>query len=90
MDRSFITKVKRALREMLGKKGEHVVHEVEYLDPVTSERKNESIDFTAFCRDAAKRAQSLAAMVSKSSAAFKRMEGSSEDVIYKFLSKSIA
>lgn len=89
MDRSFITKVKRALREMLGKKGEHVVHEVEYLDPVTSERKNESIDFTAFCRDAAKRAQSLAAMVSKSSAAFKRMEGSSEDVIYKFLSKSI-
>ncbi|MBU0927526.1 MAG: hypothetical protein KKA67_07230 [Spirochaetes bacterium] len=89
MDKSFMTKVKRALREMFGKKGEHVVHEVEYLDPVSSERRNESIDFSAFCFEAAKRAQSLVGMISKTSAPYKRMEGSSEDIIYKFLSKSI-
>jgi len=89
MDKSFMTKVKRALREMMGKKREHVVHEVEYLDPVSSERKNESIDFTEFCTDASKRAQSLVSMVSKTSSSFKRMENSSEDLIYKFLSKSI-
>ena len=89
MDKSFMTKVKRALREMMGKKREHVVHEVEYLDPVSSERKNESIDFSAFCSEATKRAQSLVGMVSKSSPSYKRMEGSSEDLVYKFLSKSI-
>lgn len=89
MDKSFMTKVKRALREMLGKRVEHVVHEVEYLDPVSSTRKNESIDFTEFCAEATKRAQGLVAMVSKTSAAYKRMEGSSEDMVYKFLSKSI-
>jgi len=89
MDKSFMTKVKKALREMMGKKREHVLHDVEYLDPVSSERKNESIDFTSFCQEATKRAQNLTSMVSKSGAAFKRMEGSSEDLIYKFLSKSI-
>jgi len=89
MDKSFITKAKRVIRQMFGRKGEHVVHEVEYLDPVSSERKHEDIDVTAFCADAAKRAQGLSAMVSKSSASFKRMEASSEEIIYKFLSKSI-
>jgi len=89
MDKSFMTKVRKALREMLGKKREHVIHEVEYLDPVSSERKNEAIDFTTFCGEAAKRAQNLVSMVSKTSASFKRMEGSSEDLVYKFLSKSI-
>jgi len=89
LDNSFITKVKRALREMFGKKGEHVVHEVEMLDPVTSTRKNESVDFTVFCTEVSKRAQALVAMVSKNSASYKRMEGSSEELIYKFLSKSM-
>lgn len=89
MDKSFMTKVKKALREMMGKKREHITHEVEFLDPVSSERKNESIDFTAFCLEATKRAQNLTSMVSKNSAAFKRMEGSTEELIYKFLSKSI-
>jgi hypothetical protein len=89
MDTSFMTKVKKALREMMGKKREHVIHEVEYLDSVSSERKNESIDFTSFCQDTTKRAQNLTSMVSKSGSAFKRMEGSTEDLIYKFLSKSI-
>ncbi|OHD26578.1 MAG: hypothetical protein A2Y38_09140 [Spirochaetes bacterium GWB1_59_5] len=89
MDKSFMTKVKRALREMMGKKREHTIHEVEYLDPVSSERKNEALDFTSFCMDASKRAQNLSSMVSKNGSAFKRMEGSSEDLIYKFLSKSI-
>ncbi|MBN2873454.1 MAG: hypothetical protein JXM71_00030 [Spirochaetales bacterium] len=89
LDHSFMTKLKRALREMLGKQGEHIIHEVEYLDPVSSTRKNESIDFTEFCSSASKRAQSLISMVSKTGAAFKRMESSTEDLIYKFLSKSI-
>jgi len=89
MDRSFMTKVRKALREMFGKKGENVVHDVEYLDPISSERKNESIDFTSFCADVMKKAQSLVSMVSKTSASYKRMEGSTEELIYKFLSKSI-
>ncbi len=89
MDNSFMAKVKRALREMFGKKGEHVIHEVELLDPLTSARKNESIDFTVFCGEVSKRAQALVAMIPKNSASYKRMEGSSEDLIYKFLSKSM-
>ena len=89
MDRSMLTKIKRALREMFGKKGEHVIHEVEYLDPVSSERKNEALDYTAFSAEVAKRAQSLVALVSKTGAAYRRMEGSTEEIIYKFLAKSI-
>jgi hypothetical protein len=89
MDKSFLTKVKKALREMFGKSGEHVVHDVEYLDPVSSERKHESIDFTEFCSSGMKRAQSLVAMVSRNSVSYKRLESSTEDVSFKFLSKLI-
>jgi hypothetical protein len=88
-DKSFMTKVKRALRQMMGKKAEHIVHEVEYLDPVTSERKNEDIDFTALTDEVGRRAQSLSSMVSRNSAASKRLEGASEEQSYKFLEKGI-
>jgi hypothetical protein len=89
MDKSFLTKVKRALREMFGKAGEHVVHDVEYLDPVSSERKHESIDFTEFCTSGMKRAQGLVAMVSRNSVSYKRLENSTEEATFKFLSRLI-
>lgn len=89
MDKSFLTKVKRTLREMFGKKRDHIIHEVEYLDPVSSERKNESINFTTFCAEAIRRSQGLVSMVSKTSPPYRRLEGSSEDVVFKFLAKGI-
>lgn len=88
-DRTFMTKVKRALRQMMGKKAEHVIHDVEYFDPVTSERKNESIDLTALLEDAGRRAQSLSGMVSRTSVAAKRLENATEEQVYKFLEKGI-
>lgn len=89
MDKSFLTKVKRTLREMFGKKRDHIIHEVEYLDPVSSERKNESINFTTFCAEAIRRSQGLVSMVSKTSPPYRRLESSSEDVVFKFLAKGI-
>ncbi|HOX91997.1 MAG TPA: hypothetical protein PLC54_03680 [Spirochaetales bacterium] len=89
LDKSFFTKLKRAVRDMLGHKAEHVVHEVDYLDPVSSERRNETLDFTAFITDGAKRAQSLNAMAAKNSSAYARLEEASEDQCYSFLQKSI-
>lgn len=88
-DRSLMAKVKKALREMFGQKGQHVVHEVDYLDPVTSQRKVEAIDFTTFMQDAAKRAQGFVSMASRTGPAYRRLEGSSEDLVYKFLTKAI-
>lgn len=89
LDRSLLTKMKKALREMFGKRAEHVIHEVDYMDPVSSERKNESIDFTEFAEEAGKRAQSMTAMAARSSAAYSRLEGASEEQAYKFLEKAI-
>ncbi|MBP7264031.1 MAG: hypothetical protein KBB32_07640 [Spirochaetia bacterium] len=88
-DRGFMTKVRKALRQMFGRKSEHVVHEVEYIDPVSGERKNDVVDFTELEENAGRRAQSLSAMVSRSSAASKRLEGATEDQAYKFLEKGI-
>lgn len=89
MDTSFLAKVKRALKEMFGRKNEAIIHEVDYIDPVSATRKNESINFSEFCSDAGKKAQNLAAMVSRNSQAFKRLEASTEDNLFKFLAKSI-
>jgi len=89
LDKSFITKIRRLLREMLGKSAEDIIHEVDYMDPVSSERKNEAIHFRNFTNEVSKKAQTLIAMASRGSAAYKRLEGASEDQIYKFLEKGI-
>ena len=88
-DKSFITKLRRILREMLGKSPEDIIHEVDYMDPATSVRKSEAINFRNFASDVSKKAQTLIAMTSRGSTAYKRLEGASEDQIYKFLEKSI-
>lgn len=88
-DRSFTTKIRRLLREMLGKSPEDIIHEVDYMDPVTSERKNEAINFRIFATEVSKKAQILIAMTSRGSTAYKRLEGASEDQVYQFLEKSI-
>ena len=89
MDNSFFSKIKRALREMFNKNAKAVVHEVEYLDPITSERKAESIDFIAFIDTATKKSQLFMAMSNRNATAYKRLEAASEDQVYKFLEKSL-
>jgi len=74
---------------MMGKRPEDIIHEVDYMDPVSSERKNEAINFRSFATEVSKKAQTLIAMTSRNSTAYKRLEGASEDQIYKFLEKSI-
>jgi uncharacterized protein (UPF0335 family) len=88
-DKSFITKIRRLLREMMGRSPEDIIHEVDYMDPATSVRKNEAINYRNFASDVAKKAQTLIAMTSRGSAAYNRLEGASEDQTYKFLEKSI-
>lgn len=88
-DRSFFTKIRRLLREMMGKSPEDIIHEVDYMDPVSSERKNEAINFRNFASEVSKKAQTLIAMTSRNSTTYKRLEGAGEDQIYAFLEKSI-
>jgi hypothetical protein len=88
-DKSLFTKIRRLLREMMGKSPEDIIHEVDYMDPVSSERKNEAINFRIFAAEVSKKAQILIAMTSRSSTAYKRLEAASEEQIYKFLEKSI-
>jgi len=89
MDKSFFTKLKRALREMMHKDPEPIIHEVEYIDPATSERRTESINFVEFMELANKRNQALMSMTSRTAGAYKRLEAASEDQIYKFLEKAL-
>jgi len=89
LDKSFIKKLKRALREMMHKDPEPVIHEVEYLDPVSSERKTDAINFFEFIDLATKRNQALMALTNRNGGAFKRMEAASEDQIYKYLEKAL-
>ena len=89
MDKSLFTKIRRLLREMMGKSPEEIIHEVDYMDPVSSERKNEAINFRNLTAEVSKRAQALISMTSRGSSAYKRLESASEEQIYKFLEKSI-
>ncbi len=89
MDKSFMTKLKRALDEMFKKNTKPIMHEVEYLDAITSERKSDMLNFTVFMEEAARRAQTLMSVATRTSTGYKRLESASEEQAFKFLEKAL-
>ncbi len=86
---SFGEKFRRWIMNFTGKKEEKHIYEVEYFDTKSSLSKHEKIDFTKFSEDVSKRSKVLASVSNKMSSGYQRLEASSEDRIFQFLSKNI-
>lgn len=86
---NFFSRFKRMVRQIFspGDKGLH--YEVELLDPITSERKNEIIDFSLFLEEGNRKARVLASLLQRGGPAWKRLETAPEDQSFKFLERNM-
>jgi MoaA/NifB/PqqE/SkfB family radical SAM enzyme len=74
----------------MGKKDtERDVLEVEYLDPKTAAYKPVQLNFTKFIEELQKKAKLLSNLGSKMSNTYQKIEATSEERAYEFLSKTI-
>jgi hypothetical protein len=88
-NQSLGAKLRRMIKKMFSPESKGIFYEIDYIDPVTSERRTERLDFGLFVEETGKRARLLASLIQRSGPTFKRMESMPEDQAYKFLGRNI-
>lgn len=88
-NQSFGAKFRRMLKRLFSPESKGVVYEIEYLDPVTSQRRSENLDFGRFVEETGKRARLLSSLIQRTGATFKRVESMPEEQAFKFLERNI-
>ncbi len=82
---TFSDRFRKWLMSMVKKQGEKHIYMVEFFDEKTSTTRTVRIDFDSFAANAVKRARTLGVLSSKASSTYMRLEGSSEEKIYEFV-----
>lgn len=86
---TFSEKFRRWVLNMVQKKGENRIYEIEYIDQKTAMPKTMRINFDAFADEAFKKSRVIAAMGNRMSPTYQKLEQSSEDRLFKILSSTI-
>lgn len=79
--------LKRIWKRMHGGEEEKLVFQIEFLDPETASRHRESVEYDAFRNGVARRARIYTGILSRSGAAWKKVNESSEEKLLDYLSK---
>jgi len=66
-----------------------LIYEIEYVDPLSSQRRREDLAFARFVEETGKRAKLLSSLIQRNGATYRRMESMPEDQAYKFLERNI-
>ncbi len=82
---TFGDRFRRWLMNMVKKQGEKHIYMVEFFDEKTSTTRTVRIDYDSFAANAVKRARNLGVLSSKASSTYMRLEGSSEEKVYEFV-----
>ncbi|HUW41739.1 MAG TPA: hypothetical protein VMV90_12090 [Rectinemataceae bacterium] len=88
-NQSLGAKLRRMIKRMFSPESKGIFYEIEYIDPVTSQRRSENLDFGFFVEETGKRARLLSSLIQRSGPTFKRMESMPEDQAYKFLERNV-
>ncbi|MCX7023973.1 MAG: hypothetical protein NT080_05065 [Spirochaetes bacterium] len=88
-DRGFMANMRKMLARMFNAREPEIEYDLDYLDPITIEHKEERIRFTSFCAEVMKRAQLFSTMTGRNSTAYGRISSAPEEQAFKFLEKSI-
>ncbi len=86
---SFGEKFQKWMNKILGRDKEEQMYPVEIFDTATSTTKLEKIDFNEFTETLSKRSKILINLTNKMSTIYKRLESSSEEKIFEFLTFNI-
>ncbi|MDA8425167.1 MAG: hypothetical protein M0Z80_03440 [Treponema sp.] len=88
-NQSMGAKLRRMLKKLFSPESKGIFYEIEYIDPVTSQRRSESLDFGRFIDETGKRARLLSSLIQRTGPTYKRMESMPEDQAYKFLERNV-
>jgi len=88
-NQSFSARLRRMIRRLFFPEDPGLIYRIAILDPVSSQRKPEDLDFGRFVEEVGKRASLVASLAQRNGPAMKRMEGMPEDQAYKFLQRNI-
>lgn len=86
---SFGERFKKWLVKMVQGNKDQLIYEVEYFDVNTSTTKTEEIPFKEFCESVQRRSRILSGITNKTTTAYKRLEASEEEALYKFLNQNL-
>lgn len=88
-NQSLGAKLKRMVKRVFSPEDKGLNYEIEYVDQVTSQRKQEVLAFGRFTEECGKRARLLSSLIQRNSPTYKRIEGMPEDQAFKFLGRNI-
>ncbi len=83
-------RVRRWLRERMGRREREQVYEIEYFEGADTKPRTEKVGFDSFIVAARKKASLFAGLITKGGAGYGRLEAASEDQLLEFVSKQIA
>jgi hypothetical protein len=86
---SFAEKFRRWLFNMTKRETDNEVFEIEYLDPKTATYKPVQLDYGKFLAELQKKSRLLSSLGTKMSNTYQKLESTSEDKAYEYLSKTI-
>jgi hypothetical protein len=87
---SFGARLRRIFQKVFRKNRANTIYDISYLDVTTSTRKSESIPYSEFMQDLAKKAKLFAALAHQNSAAAQKLAAAPEEKILGFLNKNIS
>lgn len=88
-DRGFMVQLRKMLRKLFAGGEGALSYEVPVLDPVTGEKRAETIDFGPFIEEGTRKARLLSSLLQRSGPTMKRLEAAPDDHVFKFLERNI-
>ncbi|GHV76309.1 hypothetical protein AGMMS49942_11300 [Spirochaetia bacterium] len=85
----FWEKLKRVIQQMLNKEPDPTIFDVEYMDPVKGIPVKQKVDFDHFRSEMDRKNRTLAALASRSGAAFTKMQSMADEQLMGMLEKNI-
>jgi hypothetical protein len=85
----FWEKIRQLLRQVLNREPEPVIFTVEYLDPAKGGMVKEKVDFALFRGEMERKTRTLAALASRSGAAFNKMQSMQEEQLLGLLDRGV-
>ncbi|GHV73638.1 hypothetical protein AGMMS49940_09400 [Spirochaetia bacterium] len=86
---NFWEKIKRVIQQMLNKEPDPTIFDLEYMDPVKGVLVKQKVDFTRFRSEMDRKNRTLAALASRSGAAFAKMQSMTDEQLMGMLEKNI-
>jgi hypothetical protein len=89
LDQGLGARLRRMISKIFSPGEARLEYEVVFVDQLSGKKTVEKVDFKAFVEDAGKKARLLSSLNQRAGASVKRLEGTTEELVYQFLQRNI-